>query len=109
MPTVTIRERQRTEDGFAATLTIDNQSRHEITVSDPFGEKEERTLEFYFEEWIQFPFDERVRAERARDSIKGYGEALFEQVFRTNPDSYSDCQEAYRKRGNGQLLKRSEP
>lgn len=96
MPIITISEHQVTEAGFAARVTVDHQRRHEVTVSDPFDEGEERSLEFYFEEWIQFPFDQRVRSERARDSIKDYGEALFEQVFRQNLDAYSDYREACR-------------
>jgi len=96
MPTITISEHQLNEAGFVARVTVDHQRQYEVTVSDPFDEREERSLEFYFEEWIQFPFDERVRAERARDSVKAYGEALFAQVFRQDPDAYSDYREACR-------------
>ena len=31
-----------------------------ITVRDPFDSRQERDLEFYFEEWIRFSFDEQV-------------------------------------------------
>ncbi|MEM6426331.1 MAG: CHAT domain-containing protein, partial [Cyanobacteria bacterium P01_D01_bin.128] len=95
MPTITIRERQQTSAGFVATLSIDHQTQYEITVSDPFDSREERELEFYFEEWIKFPFDQQVIAERAAKSVKTYGEALFKQVF-ADPDAYSDYKQACR-------------
>ncbi|MGB3495373.1 MAG: tetratricopeptide repeat protein [Elainellaceae cyanobacterium] len=96
MPTIAIREREATETGFAATLSIDNQTQYDITVCDPFNGKQERELEFYFERWIQFPFDNQVIAKRAADSVKTYGESLFEQVFRRDPDAYSDYKQACR-------------
>ncbi|MEO0376931.1 MAG: hypothetical protein AAF329_20385, partial [Cyanobacteria bacterium P01_A01_bin.17] len=85
MPTLTIRERGKTATGsatgFEATLSIDNQAEYSITISDPFDGKQERELEFYFEEWIKFPFDGTVKAKRAAASIETYGHDLFEQVF----------------------------
>ncbi|MEM6446514.1 MAG: CHAT domain-containing protein, partial [Cyanobacteria bacterium P01_D01_bin.123] len=81
MPTLTIRERERVDGGFAANLSVDNQTQFDITVRDPFNERQEWELEFYFEEWIRFPFDRQVLAERAAASIATYGEQLFEQVF----------------------------
>ncbi|MEL7509847.1 MAG: hypothetical protein AAFN42_21155, partial [Cyanobacteria bacterium J06554_1] len=65
MPTLTIRERGKTVTGFDATLSINNQAQYEITISDPFDAEQEQELEFYFEEWIKFPFDGRVKADRA--------------------------------------------
>ncbi|MEO0394353.1 MAG: CHAT domain-containing protein [Cyanobacteria bacterium P01_A01_bin.137] len=81
MPTLTIRERGKTATGFEATLSIDHQAQYEITISDPFDAKQEQELEFYFEEWITFPFDQKVKAQRAAASIQTYGHDLFEQVF----------------------------
>ena len=86
MPKITIRHRPGTAqteptDSFAATVIINDRTQHEITVRNPLDEKQEQDLEFYFEEWIQFPFDEQVRAKRAEASVKEYGEALFEDVF----------------------------
>ncbi len=96
MPTITICEGQKTDDGFKATVSVDRQTRREIAVQDPFDEKREQALEFYFEEWIRFPQDRYVEAKRAEESIREYGEALFEQVFRRNADAYSDYQRACR-------------
>ena len=85
MPKITIREHQRaaqpTDESFAAKVIFDDKTQYDITVRDPFDAKQERALEFYFEEWIQFPFDEQVRAQRAAASVKEYGERLFEDVF----------------------------
>ncbi len=103
MPKITIRERQnidqnskdQTDRTFLATVSVDGQSEYPITVRDPFDQKQERDLEFYFEEWIQFPFDQQVRARRAAASIEGYGRQLFEDVF-ADRDAYGDYQQACR-------------
>jgi hypothetical protein len=81
MQTITIAQKNITEAGFEATLTIEG-SEFEITVCDPFGQDgRERALEWYFEEWIQFPFTGTVAATSAAGSVRDYGVALFEQVF----------------------------
>ncbi|MEO1148536.1 MAG: tetratricopeptide repeat protein, partial [Cyanobacteria bacterium J06638_22] len=94
MPTILIRENQPTDTGFAAILSFDNQTQYPITIQDPFDRKQERDLEFYFEQWIRFPFDNQVLAQRAAASVTAYGENLFEQVFRRDPDAYSDYRNA---------------
>lgn len=95
MSKITIRAGQKTSEGFAATVSIDDQTQYPITVRDPFDGKQERALEFYFEEWIRFPFDQQVKAKRAADSVKDYGERLFADVF-ANPDAYADYKQACR-------------
>ncbi|MEL6259737.1 MAG: CHAT domain-containing protein [Cyanobacteria bacterium J06626_6] len=93
MSKITIRECQKaaqpTDKSFTAMVSFDSRTRYDITVRDPFDAKQERDLEFYFEEWIQFPFDEQVRAQRAAASVKDYGERLFEDVF-GGRQAYSD-------------------
>lgn len=101
MPTLTLRHKQTTASGFVATLNIDGQSQYPVTVSDPFTEQQERELEFYFEQWIRFPFDNQTIAERAAASVQTYGESLFQQIF-ADPDAYSDYRQACRS-GLGQL------
>ncbi|MEM9450171.1 MAG: tetratricopeptide repeat protein, partial [Cyanobacteria bacterium P01_E01_bin.6] len=99
MPVITIREQKQQSDknsGFAATLSIDNQSQYNITIQPPFTDRQEQELEFYFEGWIRFPFDNQVMAQRAGNSIQTYGEELFNQVFKQDPDAYSDYQQACR-------------
>ena len=85
---VTIREEQKTDSGFAATLAIDGGGNFPIEIQDPFSPQQERELEWYFEGWLRTPFSDRVIAERAAASIKTYGEALFAQVFRADADAY---------------------
>ena len=99
MPKITIRHRSEVDQtadqaaSFAATVIIDDRTQHDITVRNPFDSKQERDLEFYFEEWIRFPFDQQVRARRAAESVKTYGEALFEDVF-GGRRAYGDYQQA---------------
>lgn len=90
MPVITIRERQATASGFEASLSFDGGGEYPLTVTDPFTAKEERQLEWYFEEWLVFPQLGTVKAARAAESVKGYGEGLFEQVFKSNFDAYSE-------------------
>ncbi len=96
MKIITIREGQQTAEGFTATVSIDGQTQYPITVSDPFSGQQEQDLEFYFEEWIRFPFDQQVKAQRAAASVKDYGEALFNQVF-ADADACSDYKLACRE------------
>ncbi|MEO0407956.1 MAG: tetratricopeptide repeat protein, partial [Cyanobacteria bacterium P01_A01_bin.135] len=98
MATITIRERQQTEQGFEVTVSF-GQGEYPITVADPFSVAEERRLEWYFEQWIRFPFTEKVRAAAAAASVKNYGLKLFEQVFRSDVDIYAQ----YRELRNGKL------
>ena len=95
MNIITIREGRQTAEGFTATVSIDGQTQYPITVSDPFSGQQERDLEFYFEEWIRFPFDQQVKAQRAAASVKDYGERLFGEVF-ADADAYSDYKLACR-------------
>ena len=84
MPAITIREQGKTAAGFKAQVIIENHNRVEYEIpeiKDPFREKEEKQLEWYFEEWLKYPMLDQVRAETAAASIKDYGENLFEQVF----------------------------
>src|SRR6266700_1848879 len=64
-----------------ATISFDDGPPYPITISDPFTEKEENELEWYFEQHLSFPFTDTMRAREAGNSITAYGERLFEQVF----------------------------
>ncbi len=100
MQIITIRERQKTATGFEASLIIDG-GEYPITITDPFTTQEEQRLEWYFEEWIAFPFSDTAIAEQAKASVKTYGEKLFEQVFKADINAYSE----YRPlRGNPKQL-----
>jgi tetratricopeptide (TPR) repeat protein len=81
MPIITIREEQPTESGFTATLSFDHRVNFPITIHNPLAAGDERRWEWYFEEWLRFPMLDTVKADQIAESIKNYGEALFEQVF----------------------------
>ncbi|MDB9318037.1 hypothetical protein [Nodularia spumigena] len=87
MKAITIREEGRIDTGFAANLQFDG-GEYPVTITDPFTPKEEKLLEWYFEEWVMCPLTNTVIAERAAASVKIYGESLFKQVFQ-NRDAYS--------------------
>ena len=70
-----------------------------LSVSNPAKPEQERELEWYFEEWLNFPFADKARAQGAADFIREYGEALFWQVFRSDPDVYAAYQSAMRDGG----------
>ena len=81
MHIITIAQKTTLDNAFDAILTIGG-SEFQIRVSDPFEtDGREKALEWYFEEWIRFPFTGTVAATSAAASVKAYGEALFEQVF----------------------------
>ena len=95
---IIVSEVKKTEGGFTASVQFDpHGAPYEITISDPFSEQEETRLEWYFEEWLNFPFTDKVTAEQAATSIRTYGEALFEQVFKRNPDVYLEYQRLRQK------------
>lgn len=93
-PSIIIREvKKNADDTFAATVQFEaSGAPFELTVSNPFAEAEEAQLEWYFEQWLKFPFVDKVPAEQAASSIRAYGERLFEQIFRRNPDIYLEYQ-----------------
>ncbi|WP_414550542.1 tetratricopeptide repeat protein [Anabaena sp. CCY 0017] len=88
MTVITIREERRIDTGFAAILKFDG-GEYPVTITDPFTPKEEKLLEWYFEEWVTFLFSDTVIAERAAGSVKIYGESLFKQVFQADFNAYS--------------------
>lgn len=90
MPVIIIREQQQTETGFEAILSFDGRVNYPITITDPFTRQEEQQLEWYFEEWLVYPMLNTVKAEQAAASVENYGQKLFEQVFKTNFDAYSE-------------------
>ncbi len=100
MPTIQIKEVAATVDGFTAEVTIAqdlNTSRaYPVTLRNPFQQNEEADLEFFFEEWYQFPTLDRERADRARLAIAQYGQDLFAQLLKANSDAYADYRDLRR-------------
>jgi tetratricopeptide (TPR) repeat protein len=90
MTSIALRYTQKTASGFAATVRIGDGSEYEIEIQRPASDKEERRLAWYFEQWIHQSYTDTVYAEQARQIIRAYGESLFQQVFQSNPDVYSE-------------------
>ncbi len=82
MALITLREKnQSDENTYEAELSFDNDIPYSITVKNPFSDKQEERLEWYFEEYSRFPFIKQVEFAQAAASVRRYGEDLFEQVF----------------------------
>ena len=81
MVLIRIQERSAGSDGPNAILSFDYGAEYPITIYDPFSEEKEQHLEWYFEQWLRFPFLNQVKAQAAAQSILTYGEKLFSQVF----------------------------
>jgi tetratricopeptide (TPR) repeat protein len=78
-------EQQDEAGNWQAVVRINNGPENHVTVSNPFSDKkEEDELAWYFEEHLEFPFTNNVRASNAAKSITTYGEKLFKQVFEQN-------------------------
>lgn len=89
MPVITIREEQQVNDGFLANVRIDGRDYPNIKISDPFLKSEEDSLEWYFEQWLQYPMLYTTRAADVVVSIREYGERLFDQIF-ADRNAYTD-------------------
>jgi len=82
MPLITIREKTQPDSNtYEAEISFDNGIPYPITLKNPFSEKQEQALGWYFEEFLRFPFTKQVEFEQAAVSVREYGEDLFEQVF----------------------------
>ncbi len=90
MNLITIREVERTENGFTAELVLEGIGNYPITISNPFTEYDEQLLEWYFEGWLNQPYLNQVKAKEAEASVKTYGQELFKQVFQSNIDAYGE-------------------
>jgi len=53
-------------------LSFDGRVNFQVEVRNPFGLAEEASLEWYFEDWLQFPMLDTVRATAAAASIWAY-------------------------------------
>jgi hypothetical protein len=87
MTLIRIQERSAGPDGANAILSFDYGAEYPITIHDPFSEEEEQHLEWYFEQWLRFPFLNQVKAQAAAQSIANYGERLFKKIF-SDPEAY---------------------
>lgn len=71
-----------------ATLSFDHGPQYPITLHNPFSEEDEHLLEWYFEEHLEHPYKDKVKALNAGKSIATYGESLFKQIF-ADPKAFS--------------------
>jgi len=78
---------------YEATLSVDNRPLYHIVVNNPFSEKDEALLGWYFEQYLQHPFMEQVKSQQAAQSVVAYGETLFNAVFE-NRKAWANYQNA---------------
>ena len=85
---VTIREAGRHEKPpFHVEITFDGGPPFQSAVFDPFtNPRDEQRLEWYYEQWLAFPFTRQEEARQAAASVTTYGERLFQQLFTLNPN-----------------------
>src|SRR5947209_9284686 len=89
MTVISIQAHSELAGVFQAKISFDQVPEYDITVRAPFSKEEEERLEWYFEEHLEFPFTNQVKAQEAATSIITYGEQLFAQVFVANPQIFS--------------------
>ena len=68
MEVIRIREQPGEAGSSNATVSFDYGPEYPITIRDPFSESEEKLLEWYFEQYVSFPF-KTVRAKDASGPI----------------------------------------
>ncbi len=94
MTLITIRETGPANVSPNATVSFDRRGQYPITIIEPFSEKEEQQLEWYFERWLRFPFTKQMQAEEVAANIITYGERLFEQVFKQDFNAFGKYSQA---------------
>ncbi|PID56580.1 Tfp pilus assembly protein PilF, partial [candidate division KSB3 bacterium] len=81
MPVITIRQTAALDQSPNAEVSIDRRIAGSVTIHDPFDEAQEDELNWYFEDYLKFPFLKELQAKKAADSLIDYGESLFRAVF----------------------------
>jgi hypothetical protein len=94
MTQITIREQPNGPDGANAIVSIAGVGEYPVQVQSPFGPEEEARLSWYYEQYLRMPFLNTVRADEAAASVQRYGEVLFQQLFRADPDLYASYKAA---------------
>jgi len=75
MKKICIEHRDGIRDSFQALITFDGEEEDTVSISNPFSEDDEKSLEYYFEFHDKTFHPEKINA---------YGEELFAQIFRNN-------------------------
>jgi tetratricopeptide (TPR) repeat protein len=80
---IRIEEQPTTDQPYTAHVSFNHSVRYPCQVRDPFADQpqQEADLEWYFEEYLTFPFTNAVRARDAAKSIRNYGKTLFDGIF----------------------------
>ena len=81
MALITIREKPVENNILQASVIFPDGGEYPVSFTNPFSQKEEENLTWYFEEHLKHPFMNEGLAKTTGDSIKTYGEALFNQIF----------------------------
>jgi len=82
MNVIRIHQKGRNDEAFEVEVLFDEEQVGDtVLVRNPFADAEEQELEWYFERHLEHPYMDTVRARKAGESIKQYGESLFSQVF----------------------------
>jgi hypothetical protein len=55
MSQIIIREQEKTDTGFRATVSFDGRGEYPISISEPFTPQQEKELEWYFERQCDSP------------------------------------------------------
>ena len=80
LTTITIREKDYTDNVFTVTTSFDGAGESEVQFINPYNPSTNALLEWYFEQYINQPFDD-VKVKEAVGAIEEYGIKLFNQLF----------------------------
>ena len=87
--TIVIREENFTSQLFEVTITVNDGPEYNVQFPNLTNPEQEELLEWYFEQYLRYPFLNSERVHRAIDQIKQYGESLFSTLF-NNPLLFSE-------------------
>ncbi|WP_052418739.1 tetratricopeptide repeat protein [Methanolacinia paynteri] len=103
MSTIRIQEFSGDDDQNAKVI-FDNSTEYPVSIHNPFSKKEEKRLEWYFEEHFRYPFTDEEQADQAVNSIQHYGERLFNQIFSEQNEDVYNYYKNITKDGIGTIL-----
>ncbi len=112
MPTITITQTAATPTGYRANVQFDGGPTYPVTIENPFDERREDDLRWYYEAWVRggmpnagdigIPSTHEVRAAEIASRIPKYGHALFNQLF-ADQDLLFEYKTALRETGVSHL------
>lgn len=99
MTLIQIAERENGHPGMQAVVSFNHGPIYQVSIINPFDERQEQLLAWYFEEYLSRPYVKQTQAHEAAKSITTCGEALFQQIFGSSLDLYA----AYKKHADAGL------